>query len=126
MSSRPLFTDAAIELPTPSYDENHGAILQFLGVVRRLEEEKPLEGIRYTCYLPMAERVAQDMIERGEKEFGKHKLIFQHRLGFVPVAEPSVLVQVGTPHSRKAYELCQFYLKQVKTQLPIWKEPVFQ
>ena len=31
----------------------------------------------------------------------------------------------ATGHSQGAFDLCQHYLKAVKTTLPIWKEPVF-
>ena len=100
-------------------------MLQFLGVVREQEEGRPLSGIRYSCYEKMAWEVLERTIAEAEAEFGKHGLDFHHRVGFVAVAEPSVIVRVSTKHSAQAFDLCQHYLKVVKTSLPIWKEPVF-
>ncbi len=118
--------ESPIELGTVRFSKDHGAVLEFLGVVREMEDGRPLEGIRYTCYEPMAWAVLDRTIADAETAFGPHALHFHHRLGFVAVAEPSVIVRVSSGHSAEAFEVCQHYLKAVKTTLPIWKEPVFQ
>jgi molybdopterin synthase catalytic subunit len=100
-------------------------VLQFLGVVREQEDGRALSGIRYTYYEKMAWEVLEKTIEQAQAEYGQHGLDFHHRIGFVSVAEPSVLVRVSVGHSQRAFNLCQHYLKAVKTTLPIWKEPVF-
>ena len=102
-----------------------GAVLQFLGVVRQLEEGHPLSGIRYSCYEKMAWAILDTAIGEAQSAFGDHGLDFHHRLGLVAVAEPSVLIRVASGHSRDAFQLCQHYLQAVKTTLPIWKEPVY-
>ncbi len=108
-----------------TFSREQGAVLQFLGVVREMEEGLPLEGIRYSCYEKMAWRMLNNTVAEAEAVFGPHGLVFHHRLGFVAVAEPSVIIRVATGHSQSAFDLCQHYLKAVKTTLPIWKEPVF-
>lgn len=108
----------------PPGDEE-GAVLQFLGVVRRLEKGRPLEGIRYSCYERMVKECFEKMVARAEERFGPHRLFFQHRLGMVRVAEPSVIIRVSTGHSPEAFALSQHYLRETKTVLPIWKEPVY-
>ena len=107
------------------FSKEHGAVLEFLGVVREMEEGRPLEGIRYSCYEPMAWSIIDRVVQNAQEHFGDHGLHFHHRLGLVPVAEPSVVIRVATGHSQRAFDLCQFYLKAVKKELPIWKEPVF-
>ncbi len=116
---------APIDLGNTPFSKDHGAVLQFLGVVRELEDGRVLEGIHYSCYEEMAWKVLNETISQAEATFGEHALDFHHRLGFVPVAEPSVMVRVGTGHSQRAFDLCQHYLHAIKTTLPIWKEPVF-
>lgn len=107
------------------FSKRHGAVASFLGVVRELEDGRALCGIRYTYYERMARMMLNGLVDQATGEFGDHGLYFHHRVGFVAVAAPSVLVAVSSPHSPAAMGLCQFYLKAVKTTLPIWKEPVF-
>lgn len=117
--------DEPIELGNIQFSEHHGAVLQFLGVVRGLEDGRPLRGIRYSCYEKMAWQILQNTIDSAQAQFGEHGLDFHHRLGMVPVAEPSVIVRISCGHSPQAFALCQHYLNAVKKTLPIWKEPVF-
>ena len=117
--------ESVIDATDLVYHEDHGAVLQFLGVVRRLENGRPLEGIRYSCYNDMAWKVLEATIQDAQTKFGPHGLDFHHRLGFVPVAEPSVMVRVSGGHSKDTNELYLHYLAAIKTTLPIWKEPVF-
>jgi molybdopterin synthase catalytic subunit len=49
----------------------------------------------------------------------------QHRLGFVTNNEPSIIIRVKTRHSAEAFDLCRWYLKEIKTTVPIWKKPIF-
>ena len=73
----------------------------------------------------MAEKMLGDLIERGERDHGPHRVFIQHRLGFVAAEQPSILIQVRTKHSAEAFDLCRWYLKEIKTCVPIWKRAVF-
>ena len=102
-----------------------GAEVQFLGTVRGLEDGRPISGIDYTAYAPMAEKMLAELCERGTRVHGPHRIFVQHRLGFVAAEEPSILIRVQTKHSAEAFDLCRWYLKEVKTTVPIWKRAVF-
>ena len=114
-------------IPTSStlFEPGEGAETQFLGVVRGEEDGRPISGIDYSAYLPMAEKMLGDLIERGERDHGPHRVFIQHRLGFVAAEQPSILIQVRTKHSAEAFDLCRWYLKEIKTCAPIWKRAVF-
>jgi molybdopterin synthase catalytic subunit len=43
----------------------------------------------------------------------------------VAAEEPSIVIRVRTKHSAEAFDLCRWYLKAIKTRVPIWKKPVF-
>ena len=117
--------DNPIETGNAPFSKQHGAVLEFLGVVREMEAGKQLEAIRYSCYEPMAWSIIDKVVNKAQQIHGDHGLYFHHRLGRVAVTEPSVIIRVATRHSQQAFELCQFYLTAVKKELPIWKEPVF-
>lgn len=110
---------------TAPFGPGLGAEVRFLGVVRGTEAEKGISGIEYSAYLPMATRMLEELIAVGRQEHGPHEAYIQHRLGFVAAAEPSILIWVRTKHSAEAFDLCRWYLKEIKTRVPIWKRPVF-
>ncbi len=127
MSSTPSFLLSSDPLPdiTPSFASGEGAEVRFLGVVRGSEDGREISGIDYSAYLPMAEKMMQELIAAGRGEHGAHELFIQHRLGFVAAEEASIVIWVRTKHSAEAFDLCRWYLKEIKTRVPIWKRPVF-
>jgi molybdopterin synthase catalytic subunit len=120
-----LLSTDPIKPGAPSFASGEGAEVQFLGVVRGEEDGRPISGIDYTAYLPMAEKMLRELIERGEREHGPHRVFIQHRLGFVANEEPSIIIRVQTRHSAEAFDICRWYLKEIKTSVPIWKRAVF-
>lgn len=120
-----LLDETPVDRRIASFQVFHGAVLEFLGVVREMEGERKLQGIRYSGYEPMIQKLMGEMVARAEAAHGEHDLYLHHRLGLVLVGEPSVIIRVGTGHSREAFQLCEQYLAEVKKTLPIWKDPVF-
>jgi len=110
---------------TPDFASGDGAEVRFLGTVRDLEDGRVITGIDYSAYLPMAEKMLAELVGQGRRDHGPHEVFIQHRLGFVAAAEPSILIRVRSKHSAESFELCRWYLKEVKTRVPIWKRPVF-
>ena len=108
----------------PHFQPEEGAEVQFIGTVRGSEDGHPITGIDYSVYRPMAEKTLEDLLARGQTDHGPHRAFIQHRLGFVAAEEPSILIRVHTKHSAEAFAICQWYLKEVKTTVPIWKEPI--
>ncbi len=110
---------------TPTFSPGLGAEARFLGVVRELENGRPISGIEYSAYLPMAEKQLAELVATTRSSREDHEVFIQHRLGFVAAGEPSILIRVRTRHSAAAFELCRHYLAEIKTRVPIWKKPVF-
>ena len=108
----------------PHFQPEEGAEVQFIGTVRGSEDGHPITGIDYSVYRPMAEKTLEDLLARGQTDHGPHRAFIQHRLGFVAAEQPSILIRVHTKHSAEAFAICQWYLKEVKTTVPIWKEPI--
>ena len=119
MSEAPIGAEPVV------FAEGEGAECQFLGTVRGEEDGKPITGIEYTAYRPMADNELVQLCERAQREHAPHRVEIQHRLGFVPNREPSIVIRVRTKHSALSFDLCRWYLKEIKTSVPIWKKPVF-
>lgn len=49
-----------------------------------------------------------------------------HRLGTVPVGEPSIVVAVSSSHRKEAFSACEFILEEVKLKAQIWKREYFE
>jgi molybdopterin synthase catalytic subunit len=112
--------------PGPAdFADGEGAECQFLGAVRGEEDGRPISGIEYSAYRPMADNELTRLCEKAQAEHGMHRVEIRHRLGFVPACEPSILIRVKTRHSALSFDLCRWYLKEIKTSVPIWKKPVF-
>ncbi len=125
----PAFTIHLSESPIIAgptvFADGEGAETQFLGVVRGEEDGQPISGIEYSAYRPMADNELAALCERAQVEHGAHHVEIRHRLGFVPAKEPSIIIRVRTKHSALSFDLCRWYLKEIKTSVPIWKKPVF-
>ena len=120
-----ILSEEPIQIAQTVFKAGEGAEAQFLGVVRGIEDDKTISGIDYSAYLPMAEKMLQDLVARGQREHGPHRGFIQHRLGFVAAEQPSIVIRVRTKHSAESFELCHWYLKEIKTRVPIWKRAVF-
>ncbi|MDZ4286968.1 MAG: molybdenum cofactor biosynthesis protein MoaE [Prosthecobacter sp.] len=119
LSTEPITDDI------PAFAPGEGAEARFLGVVMDQEDGRIISGIEYSAYLPMAEKVLEDLLAKARAASPSHRVFVQHRLGFVAAAEPSILIRVRTRHSAEAFDLCHWYLREIKTGVPIWKKPIF-
>jgi molybdopterin synthase catalytic subunit len=98
-----------------------GAVLTFLGTVRDEHAGRRVERLTYSAYRPMAEaRLAAIVADLEAADPGLRAAIV-HRLGEVPVGEPSVVIAVASPHRAAAYEASRTALERLKTEVPIWK-----
>lgn len=118
-------SEQAIEPSAAIFGDEEGAECQFLGTVRHLEDGREIAGIDYSAYRPMTDQELQRLCEQAQRDHPGHRVYIQHRLGFVAVREPSIVIRVTTKHSTASFELCQWYLREIKTRVPIWKRPVW-
>ena len=112
--------------PHKGWDDGHdGAEIIFLGRVRGTEDDRPILGIDYTCYLPMAEQELRRIHLAVVQAHGPHRVTVQHRTGFVRNGEPSLLIACAARHSAEAFAICRDYLGRIKASLPVWKRVVY-
>ena len=102
-----------------------GGTVLFLGSVRRSKEDGPVASIEYSAYEEMAaaefERIAVEVRDRWPDIACRAV----HRIGNVPVGEPSIAVVAAAPHRREAFEACRFTIEEAKRRLPVWKRERF-
>jgi molybdopterin synthase catalytic subunit len=113
----PLDVDAAARSVE---DPGFGAVVTFLGTVRNHHAGRAVEKLTYTAY----RRMAADALARIVSELeaaAPVRVSIVHRLGEVPVGEPSVVIAVGSAHRAAAYEASRTALERLKAEVPIWK-----
>ena len=119
-------TESALVLPETNDDPQAGAVVVFWGAVRAKEEGREITGIQYEAHLAMAEHQMQLVAENAAKKFDVREIFVRHRIGFVPAAEPSVVVRVASGHRGAAFAASQWIMDELKRVVPIWKHPVFK
>ncbi|MEY2495425.1 MAG: molybdopterin synthase catalytic subunit [Verrucomicrobiota bacterium] len=119
-------TDSPLDLPEAKNDPKAGAIVVFWGAVRESEAGREIAGIEYEAHRAMAEHQMRLVVESASEKFEVTEIFLRHRIGFVPVAEPSVVVRVTSGHRGAAFAASQWIMDELKRVVPIWKHPVFK
>ena len=101
-----------------------GGVAVFWGVVRDAEDGKPISALEYTAYTEMAEHQFHRILDEARTRWPLRRIRVVHRLGKIPVGEPSLLVRVEAAHREEAFAAAQFIIDELKQQVPIWKKPV--
>lgn len=113
-------------MPETTGDPQAGAVVVFWGAVRATEEGREITGIQYEAHSAMAEHQMQLVADNAAKKFDVREIFVRHRIGFVPAAEPSVVVRVASGHRGAAFAASQWIMDELKRVVPIWKHPVFK
>jgi molybdopterin synthase catalytic subunit len=116
------FTNLAIKAPQfPASLRDAGASVEFEGIVREMEKGKPIQGLFYEAYEAMAKTVLEKMMDELGAKHVCQEIWLIHRLGAVPVGEPSIYLRVLAQHRQQAFEMAAQLLTRMKQDAPIWK-----
>ena len=116
----PLALDSSFDAP------DAGAILDFFGNVRPLENGAPITGLDYEVHREMAEHQLRVVAQEAAMRFDLIAVRLHHRIGYVPSGESSLFLRVGAAHRSAAFEAGQWIVDELKKRVPIWKTPLFQ
>ena len=114
-----------MEPDLPGVDSSVGAILDFRGVVRGLENGQAIQGIDYEAHETMAqsqfERIGHDAAEK----FDLRSVLIRHRVGFVAAGDASLVVRLTSAHRGESLKAMVWLIDELKKKVPIWKQPRF-
>jgi len=113
LTSEPLKLDPLIEMVR---DPRAGAVVSFLGVTREVAE------LEYEAYAEMAEPQMAEIVARAVERHGLCAAAAEHRVGTVPLSEPSVAIAVSAPHRDAAFAGAREIIDELKARVPIWKK----
>ncbi|TFK77146.1 molybdenum cofactor synthesis 2 [Pluteus cervinus] len=134
LTYQPLDTDAIIK---SVQDDAAGAIAVFIGTTRNSFKGKVVTRLEYQAYSKLAIKTMADILEQANQQShepthapqSKTSLIkgeIHHRLGTVPVGEPSIVIAVSSPHRKEAFVACEYILEEVKQRAQIWKREFYE
>jgi molybdopterin synthase catalytic subunit len=121
-----LVTDAQLNAPGNQVDLAAGAVVDFRGIVRGFEDGREIGGIDYEAHHKMAEHQLRQIAEEATIQFDLRSVIIHHRIGFVPVGEPSLFMRMCSGHRQGAFQAGRWIVDELKKKVPIWKRPRFK
>ena len=95
-----------------------GAIVTFQGTTRDVDR------LEYEAYAEMAERRIEAILRDCVDHHGLEAAAAEHRVGTVPLGEPSVVVAVSAAHRDEAFAAAREAIDRIKAEAPIWKQEV--
>lgn len=115
VTSEPL---APAEVAARVSDARAGAVVTFSGVTREVEK------LEYEAYEEMAAERLRDILSEAIERHGLCAAAVEHRVGDVPLSEPSVVVAASAPHRDEAFAGAREIIDRAKAEAPIWKREV--
>ena len=118
-----LLTEKELELPSDRPPLSVGAIVDFFGLVRAVENGCEISGIDYEAHRTMAQHHLRTIAEEATRKFPLQQVIICHRVGFVPAGKSSLVLRVAARHRAEAFQASQWIVDELKQRVPIWKHP---
>jgi molybdopterin synthase catalytic subunit len=97
-------------------DSRAGAVVVFEGVTREVTQ------LEYEAYGDMATAKISEVVSAAVQKHGLCGAAVEHRVGTVPLSEPSVVVAVSAPHRAEAFAGAREIIDRLKAEAPIWKQ----
>jgi MoaE-MoaD fusion protein len=113
VTEEPLVLDRLTQLVR---DPRAGAVVTFSGVTRAVEL------LDYEAYAGMAQRAIAEIVSAAVERYGLCAAAAEHRIGTVPLSEPSVAIAVSAPHREQAFAGAREIIDEIKAHAPIWKK----
>jgi molybdenum cofactor biosynthesis protein MoaC/molybdopterin converting factor subunit 1 len=95
-----------------------GATVVFCGTTRDVDR------LDYEAYVEMAAERIASILDDCVARHGLEAAAAEHRIGEVPLGEPSVVVAVSAAHRPEAFAGAREAIDRIKGEAPIWKQEV--
>jgi len=130
-----ILADLAARLAVPA----DGAVVGFLGVTRSSpgtpapgqEAEaarhagRSVEALEYEAHPVMTLATLEAIADEVRERFAVERLAIVHRVGAVPLGEPSVAIVACAEHRGPAFDAARYAIDETKARAPIWKAERF-
>ena len=120
VSPEPIAPEALlVEVSGPS----SGAIALFLGTVRDHSPGKQgITHLEYEAYEHHVVSKIEAIVDEATSRWPINRVVVEHRIGRVELAEASVAVAVACGHRAEAFAAARYLIDELKVRAPIWKK----
>jgi molybdopterin synthase catalytic subunit len=99
-----------------------GAIVNFVGTVRDVNNQQAVSTMELEHYPGMTEKSIIEIVEQADQRWSLFGITVIHRVGLLKPKDQIVLVAVSSMHRGEAFQACEFVMDYLKTQAPFWKK----
>ena len=103
---------------------NIGAVVNFIGQVRDINDEDSIQTLTLEHYPGMTENALQAIESEAKSRWDIVNSLIIHRVGTLKPLDQIVLVAVASGHRGEAFKACEFIMDFLKTKAPFWKKEV--
>ena len=118
ITSRPI--TASDRLPE-KFSGSSGAVAEFSGIVRDLENGGKISALEYEAYSPMAENEMRRILASLAEKHPCLAAKVVHRIGIIPVGETAIYLGLASKHRGEAFTVLTEFMNRLKQDVPIWK-----
>ncbi len=121
MPARVQREDFDIVAETAHLGQGAGALCMFVGLVRDLNEDRPVSAMTLEHYPGMTERELERIEQEARARWPLNDTLIVHRYGRLEPGDRIVLVAVVSARRDAAFDACRFIIDSLKTRAPFWK-----
>jgi len=103
-------------------DQAMGAVVNFVGVMRDMNEGDVVSEMTLEHYPGMTENALQEIIKEARERWQLGGVTVIHRVGKLRPSDEIVLVAVSAEHRGEAFDGCEYIIDFLKTRAPFWKK----
>ena len=105
------------------HQNNTGAIVNFIGVVRGYDEKNNqiINSMTLEHYPGMTESEIEKIVFESSQRWELTGVTVIHRVGELIPSDQIVFVGVSSKHRQNAFDGCNFIMDWLKTKAPFWK-----
>ena len=105
------------------YQNNTGAVVNFVGIVRGYDEKSNqiINSITLEHYPGMTETEIEKIIIESFDRWELTGVTVIHRIGNLKPFDQIVFVGVSSKHRQNAFDGCHYIMDWLKTKAPFWK-----
>jgi adenylyltransferase/sulfurtransferase len=99
-----------------------GAMVSFEGWVRDHNDGRPVAGLTYEAYEPMAVSEGTEVLQEAKKRYAILDAHVVHLIGEAGIGDRAVWVGVTAEHRQEAFLAGRWIMDEIKRRVPIWKK----
>jgi molybdopterin synthase catalytic subunit len=114
-------SDLYAKLRTPDLPPSPGAVTVFVGLVREMNNDRPITSMTLEHYPGMTEKKLETIRDQAMHRWPLTGVIIVHRVGKLGPNDQIVAVGAASAHRQASFDAANFIMDFLKTEAPFWK-----